>query len=131
MSARSEGKWQLALAALLVSPSVAEASRRSGIARRTLERWLANPKFQERLAAAYRTVVASAVRQLQQNMGRAADALVKVLDDPTATAADRIRAAKAILDGGLSGQQQLDIIPELQRLIAKDAATDRQKERDQ
>lgn len=128
MSARSEGRWAVAISALLTSKSMADASRRSGIPQRTLQRWHQNPKFRELLASAYRVVVESAVRQVQQSMGKAAETLVAVLDDPLSTPADRIRASRTILDTGLAGMEKLDLIPEIEKLLARAAKNDRATE---
>lgn len=128
MSARTEGRWSVAISALLTSPSLAAAARRSGVPQRTLQRWHANPKFRELLAAAYRVVVESAVRQVQQSMGKAAETLVAVLDDPASTPADRIRAARTILDTGLAGMEKLDLVREVEKLLARAAANDRANE---
>ncbi len=87
-----------ALASLLVSKNVRAAAEASGIAERTLWRWLEDTRFALALSAAEGQAVDAAVRRLVGLQDKAVDVLEKVLDDEEALASLKLRAAIAVLE---------------------------------
>lgn len=86
----------VAAAALAGGSTVQGAAAQAGIGRRTLTRWLANPKFVARVEAVRVEAVTTAVNRLNTAMASAADTLAELLtdDDPQM----RFKAAKAVLE---------------------------------
>src|SRR6266536_6667634 len=79
MTARAGGKRErredLALAALLAEPTIAQAAAKAGISESTLLRWMAEPSFRARYREARRQVVEQATACLQHAATEAVDAL--------------------------------------------------------
>ena len=99
-----------AIAALLTAQSIGEAARLSGVAERTLHRWLAaDTHFQARYREARRAVVQQAVSQIQRATAKAVATLVAVMDDADAPASARVSAAKVVLEQALRGIELEDI----------------------
>ena len=73
-------KQEQAVAALLSEPTVAAAASSSGVAERTLWRWLQLPAFQAEYRAARRHVVEGAISRLQCATGEAVEALQRNLN---------------------------------------------------
>lgn len=91
-------KQELAVAALLVQPTMAEAARVVGIGEVTLWRWMQQPEFQTRYRDARRQAVSQAIAQLQQVAGDAVKTLADVMNDADKPASSRVAAAKAVLE---------------------------------
>ena len=68
-----------AVDALMRSRSVAEASRKAGITRTTMSRWLQEPDFQRELRAARGRVYALTMNRLVHLSGRAVSTLEAIL----------------------------------------------------
>ncbi len=87
-----------ALDALLVSSSMEDAARRSGLSAKTVQRYLSQPEFD----AAFRHHLQERVRvagaRLQSGCASAVDCLLEVVQDEEVSASVRIRAAVALLD---------------------------------
>jgi len=94
-------KFERAIFALLEASTVGEAAARAGISRRTLERWLARPDFQERLRATQAEVRRQAIAQLQAAMTEAVQILRYFMTDKTIPPSVRLGAARATLEFGL------------------------------
>ncbi len=91
-------KKEDAIAALLSQRNVDEAARAAGIGTRTLMRWLQIPEFQASYREARRDAFGQSIARLQHAASAAASVLLKVMLDPNAPAASRIRAADSVLD---------------------------------
>ena len=91
-------KQEEAIVALLNQRTVDEAARVVDISSRTLYRWLKQPAF----AAAYREarheVYGQSIARLQQMSPAAVSTLAKIMVDPNAPAASRVRAADCVLE---------------------------------
>ncbi len=87
-----------AIAALLTVSEIADAARQSGIAERTLYRWLRSPDFQAALKDAQRQAVEAAVRRLSGASGKALDVLDEVMGSTSATDGVKVRAALGVID---------------------------------
>lgn len=86
----------IAAAALVAGDTVRDAAAKAGIGRRTLTRWLANPKFVARVEALRTEAVTTAMNRLNTSMSAAADTLTELLTDDDAQM--RFKAAKAVLE---------------------------------
>jgi hypothetical protein len=86
------------LAALLVAKNVREASQASGIAERTLHRWLADARFLLALSSAEGQAIDAATRRLVGLQDKAVGALESILDNPAAHPSLRLRAAVCVLE---------------------------------
>ncbi|HXS99015.1 MAG TPA: hypothetical protein VN736_30680 [Candidatus Limnocylindrales bacterium] len=91
-------KKEEAIHALLSSRSVEDAAEAAGVARTTLLRWLKVPEFQAAYREARRAAVSQANARLQQASSAAAATLLRIMLDPQAPAAARVRAATRVLD---------------------------------
>ena len=86
-----------AIAALLISQTVAEAAKRAAVGERSIYRWLKQDTFQSHLRRARRQALSQALGRLQQVADRAVDTLDAILNDEKATAAGRVSAVRAAL----------------------------------
>ncbi len=99
-SGRSSGRVTRtgqAIAALLQHGTVEKAAEAIHISAATLWRWLQDEAFQEAYRAARREALWRTVARLQHATGAAATTLLKLMCDPSAPSASRIRAAQAVL----------------------------------
>jgi len=95
--AKFDQKMEQAIAALLSHRSIEDAAREVGISPNTLVRWMKEPEFQAASREARRTVFSHAVGRLQDAAGAAATTVLKIMLDPNAPAATRLRAAEVVL----------------------------------
>jgi hypothetical protein len=102
-------KREEAIHALCTHRSIEEAARAAGIGERTLHRWMKKPEFQDAFREARRTVFSQANARMQQASSAAVSTLLKVMIDPAAPPAARVRAADRILDGAYRATQMEDI----------------------
>jgi hypothetical protein len=89
-----------AIAALLSNRNLAEAARAAGISLATLKRWMKLSEFEDAYRQARQEVVSAANARLQQSTGAAASVLLKIMADPLAPPALRMRAAQWLLEYG-------------------------------
>ena len=91
-------KKEEAVLALLTQRNVEEAARAVGVTARTLYRWLQQPDFLAAYREAKRSAFSQAVARVQTMTTAAVSTLGKVMVDPAAPAASRVRAASSVLD---------------------------------
>lgn len=91
-------RYTKAIAALLTSPSIRQASKISRISEETIYRWLRDDTFQELYQAAKRDCVQQATSYLRNLLGRAVATLETVMDDPESNPGVRVSAASKIID---------------------------------
>lgn len=115
-------KQEKALVALLECGEIKEAAQKASVGEVTLWRWLQIPEFQSRYRAARRTLVESAMAQLQQDCAVAARTLREVAEDSEAPASARVSAARTILDQSVSAIELLDLQERIERLEAAGGA---------
>ena len=111
-------KKELAIAALLTSRSVEDAARAVDVNHNTLLNWLKLPDFVKEYRTARREVVNQSVARLQQATGAAGTVMLKLMTDPNAPAAVRLRAAECVFDRAFKGVELEDIenrVSELER----------------
>ena len=90
-------KKEEAIAALLSQRNIEEAARFVNIGTKTLLRWLQLPEFDRAYREARRAAFSQSIARLQQASSAAVATLLKIMVDPSAPAASRIRAADSVL----------------------------------
>lgn len=118
--ARIGQKMEQAITALLSHRSVEEAARAAGIGTNTLRRWMQKPEFKAACREIRRTVLSHAIGRLQDAAGAATTTVLKIMLDPNAPAATRLRAAEIALDRAIKGGGLEDVenrVAELERTV--------------
>lgn len=105
-----------AIAALLACRTIGQAAKVAEVGERTLTRWLADGDFKAELAAARRSIFASAVDALRQAANDAVDVLRQVMTDAETNAAIRVQAASAVLAHAFRAVELSDISERLDSL---------------
>ena len=103
---------------MLSQRNVEEAARSVGISARTLYRWMKEPDFDAAYRAARRAAFSQSTARLQQMCAAAVSTLGKIMVDPNAPAASRVRAADSVLDHAAKAIEIEDIearVSELER----------------
>jgi hypothetical protein len=119
--AKLERVQEQAIAALLRHGSLRRAAEAVQVDESTLRRWLKEPAFAAAYQEARWQVMHAAIARMQRAMYRAVRTLEKELRG--ATAADRIRAANALLDRGLRGAELLDLAERVEEVERRSAAS--------
>lgn len=102
----------LLAAALAAGKTIKDAAAEAGIGERTARRRMESPEFQARIAELRNEMVQAAARTLAAKMGRAAEVLGNLLDDPDP--ARRMKAAVHLLRLGIQCTEVADLA---QRLV--------------
>jgi len=111
-------KKEETIAALLTQRNIEEAARFVNIGTKTLLRWLQLPEFDRAYREARRAAFSQSIARLQQASSAAAATLLKIMVDPSAPAACRIRAADSVLGHAAKAIEIEDIearVSELER----------------
>lgn len=87
-------KQRRAIVGILGSATLAEAAQVTGLSERTLSRYMAQPSFQQALAAAEQQALIEAARQLAGNAAAAVKTLLDIMQDETQPAGVRVNAAR-------------------------------------
>ena len=119
-------KREEAIAALLSQRNLEDAARLVGIAPKTLLRWLKDPEFDAAYRAARRAAFSQSIARLQQASSAAVSTLLKVMVDPNAAVASRVRAADCVLDHASKAIEIEDIevrVSELERATSNPQQT--------
>lgn len=103
-----------AIAALLASSTIVEASAKIGVDESTLRAWMKEPDFQSEFRQARRDLVIHAVAKLCQHTGAAIETLFNALNDDNANA--RVRAADLLLSHAAKWVESVDLIEEISQL---------------
>lgn len=111
-------KQEIAIAALLSSPTIAEAALAVGVGEQTLWRWQQEPDFKEAFRDAKKQVLSQAITNLQCNVGEAAATLKSIMTDKESPASSRIQAARTILEYAFKGLESEEIIARLEAIEA-------------
>ena len=107
--AKFDRKKEQAIAALLNHRTTEEAAKAVGIGVTTLFRWLNEPEFRAAYLKARRESVSQAIARMQQAAGAAGVTILKLMTDPNAPAAVRLRAAESVYDIAVKGVETEDI----------------------
>ena len=100
-------KREVAIAALLSSPTIEQAAQLAGIGEKTLRRWLAEPDFQALYRDARQEAVRTAVGRLQGLLAEATEALRRAMT--CGSPAVETRAALAVIEQAFKGAELLDL----------------------
>ena len=118
-------KQERALVALLDCGEIKKAAEIAEVGEVTLWRWLQAPDFQSRYRSARRSLVETAIAQLQSDCTIAARVLREVAEDREAPASSRVAAARAIIEQSVSAVQLTDLqerLEEVERLLQEQEA---------
>ena len=107
-------KREVAIAALLVEPTLDQAAIAAGVAPSTLRRWRRLPSFAEEYRARRLESLEHAVGVLHGLAAAAAAALARALESGDTGA--EIRAACAIFDRAAAGSELLDLAARIEAL---------------
>ncbi len=91
-------KQHKALVALLSEPTVLAAAAKARVGERTLHTWLLEPTFADAYRVVRRQAVGQAISQLQQASSAAVGVLCDVMTNADERGANRVAAARAVLD---------------------------------
>lgn len=109
-------KQEEAIAALLASPTLAEAARAAGIGEATLWRWLQQEDFRRRYEEARRELVRQALVYVQGVIGEAVKVLRQVMNGPAYPATAKVSAARTLLEAALKAGEAAELEERIARL---------------
>ena len=115
-SKRLTAKQVKALEALLDGANLQDAAAAAGVNRKTVGRWLQDATFWTTYQANSRASLELAARRLTGKLDAAVELLGAVMDDASAPAGVRLRAAQLALDGSLRLLEVADIQARLDAL---------------
>ncbi len=108
-----------ALHALLAEPTIVRAASRAGVHERTVRKWLCEPAFKRALDVARRQAFEDALGQLRAAAGRAVEALLDVVQHEDARPADRVSAARVLLDNAHRAHEAFEVAERIESLEAE------------
>jgi hypothetical protein len=117
-------KQDEAILALMTHKNVEDAARAASVGVRTLWRWLKQPEFDAAYREVRRSTFSQSTARLQQASSAAVSTLLKIMVDPNAPAASRVRAADVVMEHGIRAIQIEDIqarLSELERATRESA----------
>lgn len=100
---------EAAIAILLTTSTLQDASKKIGVSYSTLWRWLQESNFQKALKEARRQAVSQATSTLSKICHESVLTLQEIMNDKNAPASARVSAAKTVLDSGLKGVELDDL----------------------
>jgi hypothetical protein len=112
-------RQEMAIAALLQSSSIQEASEVCGVSTRTFSRYLQNAGFKARLQGAKLQLLEGAVNKLRLSARDAVEVLVGIAHDGLAPSSARVAAARSIVSLAIEAAEVADIRARLQALEQK------------
>ena len=108
-----------ALDILLCGGDHAAAADAAGVTARTVRRWVNEPAFTDALKTAQDSQLDNTVAELVRASASAADLLRKIVSDPDAKTALRLRAAEVLLSACLRWKELRDVEKRLTQLESK------------
>ncbi|MCC8060738.1 MAG: hypothetical protein LIO81_07890 [Clostridiales bacterium] len=93
-----ENKMNILAEAFLMSPSIAEICKKTGICRSTVYEMMEKPEFQEKLDDLRKRSIGGAISYLQHSFGNCAKILVEIAEDETVAPQTRANAATAVMN---------------------------------
>ena len=106
------------IAAMVSSPTIAEAANVAGIAEKTACRYLGDPVVKRALSKALDDALSQATTRTVSAMGAAVGTLEEIHQDAEQPAAARVSAARAILEGGPKLKDAVDMAARVSALEA-------------
>jgi uncharacterized protein YggE len=108
-------KHEQAIAALLSTPTIADAAKAVGLGEKTLRRWLhEDPAFQAAYHDARRQAVQNAVARLQGLLSKATATLDRAMTCGSSSV--EVRAALAVIDQAYRGAELLELADRVAKL---------------
>jgi len=114
--AKLSRKKDEAIAALLTQPTVATAALAAKISPQTLGRWMKEPEFEAVWRKALGAVLGQAIARLQKASGAAVTILLRIMNDPGAPVAARLKAVEVVLRHAKAANEMEAIQPRLSDL---------------
>ena len=112
MTARQEK----ALAALLNSSTQDEAAKAAGIGTRTIKTYLQDEAFRKEYRSRLTELCENAARKAQRELSQSVDTLTAIRDDKDTPPAQRITAAKTIIDSALRLREHVELEDRIEAL---------------
>jgi len=109
-------KREAAALALISCQTVIEAATAAGISQTTLYRWRQEPEFQQIVTRVKSEALTTASNNLAAISSKAVKALTDVMDKDTTPEAQKVSAAKALLEMAFKLREQDEIITRLNTL---------------
>ena len=109
-------RQEKALAALVTSPTIKAAATAAGIDYRTIRRYLEDPDFLQEYRHITTELLADARMRGQQLLSPALDTLAEICTNPAAKNAERIAAARSLLEWACRLTELTDIVERLEAL---------------
>lgn len=103
--------------ALASGASIADAADRAGVGRTTVYRKLENPDFHRQVCEFRDKLIATALGRMADNMTRAADALVGMLDAPELYI--RLRAIRILFSQSIRLRDSIDVTSRMRAVEAE------------
>jgi hypothetical protein len=120
--AKYDRKKEQAISALLIHPTLPEASAASGISISTLRRWRKNPLFEKDYEKARKALLESAANGLRSHARGAADILWELASDANTKQTAKVSACRAIIDLAFHSAQLQELSDISERLRALEVA---------
>ena len=103
------------LAALLTSPTIREAAKKTGVSERTINGYIReDTEFRKAYDEHRQAIIREASEKLTSAFTSAVDTLCDVMENSENNAATRVTAAKAIIEHGMKLFEVTDIMQQLQ-----------------
>ena len=99
-----------ALVALISSPTIREASRKSGVAERTINEYMrTDPEFRKAYEQYRQDIVRNASEKMTNALTDAVETLTTIMSDKDVNAITRVASAKAVLEYGIKLWEVTDV----------------------
>ena len=104
-----------ALAALLTCPTICEASRKCGVAERTINGYIReDAEFRQAYDENRQAIVRDASERMTGAFASAVDTLTEIMTDKEHNAATRVSAARTVIEHGMKLIEVTDVLQQLQ-----------------
>lgn len=108
-----------ALAALLTCPTIREASKKCGIAERTINGYIReDAEFRQAYDENRQAIIREASERITNAFSSAVDTLTEIMNDKENSAATRVSAARTIIDNGMKLVEVTDVLQQLHEIRA-------------
>jgi hypothetical protein len=116
VSTKLTPRREAAILALLTQPTVRAAARKARVSEATLQRWLREQSFRERYERERTDLFTTAKTRLLSAAEECVSTLVAIQADPRARCADRVNAARSVLNLCMGIEEHDIILARLERL---------------
>lgn len=112
--ARTKKYTEEVLTAFLESKSIREAQERTGLSRTTINKYRADPQFQEELAKRKLKAVKAALAKMQMGLTAVAEAVLDIAMDEGISPQIRLNACQVALSQCRSWTHEVDVLERLE-----------------